>query len=166
MTNELKKIKNEIDDIIQNVSETLGKQFPRNAYSIIIKDKGKSHLTEDLPKEKMGVYAFYYKENTNTPGIFLKIGKAGPNSNARWKNQHYDPHSSKSNLSKSLLTDNSFKNKTGINEQNVGQWIKDNTQRIEIIMDYKALGIFALELVESSLHYKYEPKYEGYETQR
>lgn len=28
------------------------------------------------------------------------------------------------------------------------------------------LGIFSLELVEAALHYKYEPVYEGFSTQR
>lgn len=43
--------------------------------------------------------------------------------------------------------------------------LKENCRRIDIILD-KNLGIFALELVEAALHYKYEPRYEGFSNQR
>ena len=53
----------------------------------------------------------------------------------------------------------------GINENNVGDWIKSNCYRIDILMD-SDLGIFTLELIEAALHYKYEPVYEGFAGQR
>lgn len=106
----------------------------------------------------MGVYTFWYKEK------FLKIGKAGPNSNARFLSQHYNPRSAQSTLAASILLDKGMQNE-GITEGNVGDWIKNNCRRVDILLDAD-LGIFALELIEAALHYKYEPLYEGFATQR
>jgi hypothetical protein len=53
----------------------------------------------------------------------------------------------------------------GITEENVGEWIKSNCRRIDIEIDAD-LGAFTLELVEAILHYKYTPKYEGFDSQR
>jgi hypothetical protein len=41
------------------------------------------------------------------------------------------------------------------------EWMKNNLRRIDILID-KNLGKFALNLVETSLHYIYKPKYEGH----
>ena len=57
-----------------------------------------------------------------------------------------------------------MKNK-GITEENISEWIRNNCRRVDILLDV-SLGIFALELIESALHYKYEPIYEGFVTQR
>lgn len=94
----------------------------------------------------------------------LKVGKVGTKSKARFKGHHYNPKSSDSNLAKSILQDENMM-KYGINVDNVGEWIKTNTRRIDIILDVE-LGIFVLELIEAVLHYKYEPIYEGYKAQR
>lgn len=133
----------------------LGKPI-ESGYRII--DRGLPHTPKSLEKGTMGVYTFLYNDE------FLKIGKAGPSSNARFTSQHYLPRSSQSNLSKSVLLDDNMR-ALGINEDNVGDWIKQNCRRIDIILD-KNLGIFALELVEAALHYKYEPRYEGFSNQR
>ncbi len=106
----------------------------------------------------MGVYTFWYE------GKFLKIGKVGPSSNARFLSHHYNPRSVRSTLAASILSDGNMQNK-GINEINVGDWIKNNCRRIDILLDTD-LGIFGLELIEAALHYKYEPIYEGFVTQR
>lgn len=37
------------------------------------------------------------------PGCVLKVGRVGPNSNARFQSQHYSPGSSRSNLANSIL---------------------------------------------------------------
>lgn len=66
-------------------------------------------------------------------------------------------------LAASILADKNMADK-GITKDNVGGWIKNNCRRIDILLDV-SLGIFALELVEAALHYKYEPKYEGFVTQ-
>ena len=145
----------EFEDIVQSVSSLLGKPITSGVRVI---DRGKPHVPKSLEKGTMGVYTFLFNDE------FLKIGKAGPSSNARFSSQHYLPKSSQSNLSKSLLMDETMK-EYGITEDNVGDWIKNNTRRIDILLD-KDLGIFALELIEAALHYKYEPRYEGYNNQR
>ena len=45
----------------------------------------------------------------------------------------------------------------------MGEWIKSNCYRNDVLLDI-SLGVFALELVEAALHYKYKPTYEGFIT--
>ena len=145
----------EFREIIESVTSAVGKKIT-SGYEII--DRGMPHVPHTLKRGTMGVYTFLYRDE------FLKIGKAGPNSNARFFSQHYIPTSSASNLSKSILNDKEMKG-LGMTEETVGDWIKQNTRRIDIILDV-SLGIFALELVEAALHFKYEPRYEGFKNQR
>lgn len=145
----------EFREIIESVTSAAGRKVG-SGYEII--DRGMPHVPRTLKRGTMGVYTFLYKDE------FLKIGKAGPNSNARFFSQHYLPASSASNLSKSLLNDNEMKG-LGITEDTVGDWIRQNTRRIDIILD-ESLGIFTLELIEAALHFKYEPRYEGFKNQR
>ena len=109
-------------------------------------DRGQPHSApRKLPDGKMAVYTFIYDGN------FLKIGKAGPNSNARYTSQHYNPGSANSNLAKSLIEDAEMEI-YGLTENNVSDWIKYNCRRIDIEMDAD-LGVFTLELVEAVLHF-------------
>ena len=147
---------NEFDEIIRNVSSVLGKPIDKAKYEII--DRGIPHQPRNLPTRMMGVYTFWYE------GEFLKIGKAGPSSNARFLSQHYNPRSAQSTLAASVLSDKRMQDK-GITENDVGAWIKNNCRRVDILLDSE-LGIFTLELIEAALHYKYEPIYEGFATQR
>jgi fructose-1,6-bisphosphatase len=146
----------EFNKIIEDVSGMLGKPIHKDKYKVI--DRGLPHNPQSLPVEMMGVYTFLYN------GSFLKIGKAGPKSNARFFSQHYNPKSAQSTLAASILTDENMKDQ-GVTEDNIGEWIKNNCHRIDILLDV-SLGIFALEFVEAVLHYKYEPIYEGFVTQR
>lgn len=145
----------EFQKIIQNVSAAAGRKID-SGYEII--DRGIPHTPHTLKRGTMGIYTFLYKDE------FLKIGKAGPNSNARFFSQHYNPVSAKSNLAKSILEDGRMSG-LGITEENVGEWIHQNTRRIDILLD-ASLGIFTLELIEAALHFRYEPRYEGFQTQR
>ena len=52
-----------------------------------------------------------------------------------------------------------------IDPSNIKDWIKTNCRRIDIIIDAD-LGVFSLELIEGIMHYKYEPRYEGFASQR
>lgn len=146
----------EFNKIIEEVSGILGKPIDKEKYKVV--DRGMPHTPQSLPIGMMGVYTFRYNGN------FLKIGKAGSKSNARFLSQHYNPRSAQSTLAASILIDKNMKDK-GITEDNVGEWIRNNCRRIDILLDV-SLGIFALELVEAALHYKYEPVYEGFVTQR
>ena len=145
----------EFENIIQSVTTAAGRKVDSH-YEII--DRGLPHTPHTLKRGKMGIYTFLYGDE------FLKIGKAGPNSNARFFSQHYLPSSAQSNLSKSILEDDRMQGQ-GITKDNVGDWLKQNTRRIDILLD-ASLGIFTLELIEAALHYRYEPRYEGFKNQR
>lgn len=146
----------DIKEKLVNVIKMTGLNI--NNDQLHIKDLGIPHKPTGLPKGKMGIYAFSYNNR------FLKIGKVGQNSNARFQSQHYKPNSSQSNLAKSILNDAMFDSKN-LNEDNVGDWIQNNVRRIDFIID-ASLGIFVLNLIESFLHCYYEPVYEGYKNQR
>jgi hypothetical protein len=105
-----------------------------------------------LPKGKMAVYGFWHD------GKWLKIGKSGPKSNARYTSQHYSPSSSRSNLARSLVNDPTM---SGIGDAglNIGDWIKRNTNRVNILLDEEH-GNFMLNFLEAFLHLRLKPKYE------
>jgi len=146
----------EIASVINAVAVALGKPIPTSCIEII--DRGVPHIPQGFGPGKMGVYTFLYE------GRFLKIGKAGPKSNNRFERQHYNPRAAGSTLAASLLADPEMRG-LGITEANVSAWIKQNCRRIDVIID-ASLGAFTLELVEATLHYKFEPKYEGFSSQR
>lgn len=144
----------EINTLIQGVSLEIGK--PILKYEII--DRGVPHIPPTrLPDGKMAVYMFLLGDK------FLKIGKANHRSNARFCSQHYGLNAP-STLAKSLLSDSEM-SKLVIDSSNIKDWIKANCRRIDVIIDAD-LGVFALELIEGIMHYKYEPKYEGFTSQR
>jgi len=149
-------LKTEFSQIILETTKLLDKPVDKTKYEII--DRGLPHQPSVLPSNKMGVYTFWYND------VALKIGKAGSKSNARFLSQHYNPHSAKSTLAASILEDKEMQN-LDITDANVGDWIKQCCRRIDILLDAN-LGIFTLELIEAALHYKYEPKYEGFLAQR
>lgn len=128
-----------------------------NEDQIKVIDRGKPHKCTFVDG-KMYVYTFRYE------GEFLKIGKAGSNSKARLYSQHYKPESSQSNLAKSIILDPRMSDKL-LTNSTVGDWIKDNVDRIDIEID-AVLGVFALNFIESVLHCLYQPRYEGFKTQR
>ena len=140
---------------IYNATTAIGKPLDKLKYEII--DRGVPHKPAGLPIGKMGIYTFYYD------GHFLKIGKAGAKSDSRFRSQHYG-FNAQSTLAKSIMNDVKML-ALGINEKNIGEWIKKNCRRIDILIDVSA-GIFTLELIEGILHYVYEPKYEGFNSQR
>ncbi len=53
----------------------------------------------------------------------------------------------------------------GLNEDNISDWIKNNTRRIDIFIDSE-LRISVLNLLEAYLQCKFKPKYEGFESQK
>ena len=146
----------DFDKTITQVFNILDKPLDASKYKII--DRGLPHVPKSLPPGMMGIYSFYYEDR------FLKIGKAGSKSNARFLSQHYNPHSASSNLASSILKDCNMAY-LNLTSQNISDWIKSHCRRIDILLD-ESLGVFTLELVEAILHYKYEPLYEGFSSQR
>lgn len=113
---------------------------------------------QSLPMGMMAVYIFMYKD------LCLKVGKAGPKSNARYMSQHYNPASSRSNLARSILTAPEKIGIPPVDTANVGQWVRQNTTRINILFPL-GIGIRFLTLVEAFMQAWLQPVYEGFETQ-
>lgn len=64
------------------------------------------HIPKALRPGHGAVYAFALSDASTSdagPGCVLKVGRVGPNSNARFQSQHYSPRSSRSNLASSIL---------------------------------------------------------------
>ena len=110
------------------------------------------HSPVDLPEGKIAVYIFSFKNQ------MLKIGMIGSNSNQRFRYHHYNPCSSRSNLAKSILNDEQFP--IGISKRGVGDWIKENCCRVNIFIA-EDKGMPLLKFLESFLHLRFLPRYEG-----
>lgn len=111
-----------------------------------------------LPAGKLAVYVFTLGERC------LKVGKAGPNSAARFCSQHYGTNAP-STLAKSLLKLQSSIGVSGVNEENVKAWICEHTQRANFLIPSK-YGVFALSLLEAFVHCRLQPEFEGFASQR
>ena len=129
-----------------------------NDSKISFDDLGCPHTPKHMPKGKMAIYTFQRN------GQYLKIGKAGSRSNARFRSQHYSPYRANSNLAKSLLNDPDMQS-CGLDENNIDEWIKQNIRRVDILIDEDA-DIFVLNFLEAFLHCAFNPKYEGFKNQR
>lgn len=106
-----------------------------------------------LPSGKMAVYGFWHD------GEWLKIGLAGPKSNARYKSQDYNPNSAGSNLAKSLMNDSRMSGIPDFNRSAPGDWIRSATCRVNILLDAKH-DLLLLALLEAFLHLRLNPRYE------
>ena len=107
-----------------------------------------------LPPGMMAVYAFWGDD------VWLKIGKVGPKSNARYTSQHYNAGSARSTLAGSLVNDPCMQTVGGFDPLSVGAWIRESTHRVNILLP--APRQFALlSLLEAFLHVRLHPRYEG-----
>jgi hypothetical protein len=143
----------EIDDSIKDfisVAELAHVKLSLDDFEIDYQEA--PHSSSSLPDGKMAIYGFWLD------GKWLKIGMAGPNSNARYTSQHYSPNSSRSTLAKSLLNDQDMCN-WRMQPENIGDWIKNNTSRVNILVDRKH-GTMLLALLEAFLHLRLRPRYE------
>jgi hypothetical protein len=111
-----------------------------------------------LPKGKMAVYVFSDKERV------LKVGKAGPRSQARYTSQHYNAGSAPSTLAASILKDKDAVQRYNLNKGNVSDWIKENTDRVNFILDAD-VGMWGLMLLEVFIQCRLQPVYEGFASQ-
>lgn len=108
------------------------------------------HKSEALPKDKMAIMLFIYKEE------ILKIGIAGSDSNPRFQYQHYLVKGNGSTLAKSLINDVNFKH--GYDNENIGDWIKQNCSRINIFVSTRQ-NRTTMDLLKVFLASKFSPKY-------
>ena len=140
---------NEIKELIIKASALTGK--PISEDSFYIEHQQINHSPKALPNGKMAVYTFVSNDK------FLKIGRAGKKSKARYQSHHYYIKSGSSTLARSLVNDT---NEPTITENNVRNWIISNCERFDVIID-ASLGSMTLNFIEGMLHYKYNPRYEG-----
>jgi len=121
------------------------------------------HRPPRLPPLKQAIYIFFYEQ------ACLKVGKAGPNSNARFTSQHYGPNAA-STLPKSIIRDKGRllslvgpAARLGLqtdDEREIGEWLKHHTSRVNILLPASA-GRGVLSLTEVALHRRLQPLYEG-----
>ena len=144
---------------IQRICFKLCDTLNINRSKIKIIDRGCPHNPTDckLSQDCSAVYIFKYKD------VYLKIGKVGKKSHARFSSHHYSPNRSESNLAKSILNDSDFSN-FNLNEKNITEWMKNNLHRIDIIFD-NDLNKYVNSVFESTLHYFFKPTYEGRQKQ-
>ena len=97
-----------------------------------------------LPSDMRAVYGFWGLEQ------WLKIGKAGPKSNARYTSQHYTG-SAISTLSGSISRDSRMRNVPGLNPDAPGEWIKACTNRVNILIAVTAPSALPARATEPSV---------------
>lgn len=112
-----------------------------------------------LRKGTMAVYVFTRGDEC------LKVGKVGAKSQARYTSQHYLPRSSQSNLARSILAHTDELGIEGLDESNVGAWMKQHLDRHNFILD-GSLGVPVLTLLEAFLQCRLSPRFEGFASQR
>lgn len=95
----------------------------------------------------------------------LKVGRVGANSQPRYTYQHYKPGSAMSTLAASILADAERVGTGAVTTENIGDWIKQNIDRVNLLMD-EHVGVPALALLEAFLHCRLKPRYEGFKSQR
>jgi len=140
---------------IEEITRDLGDKLNPDSY--YIEDLGCPHKQpHQLPKGYAAIYIFVYEDGDQYE--YLKVGKANTNSEARFTSQHYG-FSTRSTLAKSLCKDERFK-ALGITEKNAKKWMLNNLHRINIYIRADC-GKAMTELVESVLHYRFRPRYEG-----
>lgn len=146
-----------IDDF-RTVARLAGVELPSGA--IIIENLSAPHMPPTrLPIGKMAVYVF------SRGPEFLKVGKVGVKSGPRYTSQHYNPGSAKSTLAASILADRERLGLGDVDEANIGQWIKENIDRVNFLIDER-FGVSVLTLLESFLQCRLTPRYEGFKSQR
>lgn len=116
-----------------------------------------------FPPGTQAVYAFLLAESC------LKVGNAGPKTQARFTSQHYGLDAP-STLAKSILRDplkvaNLFSSEQRSEVQlldgsSIGSWIEKNTSRVHICIPAEA-GHFTLGLVEAFIQCRFQPVFEG-----
>lgn len=97
------------------------------------------HDPPNLKPGKGAIYVFSLTKNNTSPAgqnRVLKVGKVGPNSEPRFKYQHYNPDSARSTLAGTLLNSKILWECIGFdNEAQVGSWLKENTDRDHFFID-------------------------------
>lgn len=107
-----------------------------------------------LPAGRMAVYGFWAR------GRWLKIGRAGPHSAARFTSHHYRVNGAQSTLAASLAADPRVRTLPRFDPADPGAWIKANASRVNILLD-AAADPALLAYLEAFLHLRLHPYYES-----
>ena len=125
------------------------------------------HSPHALPKGFGAVYVFAltdgYRAGEVAPGRALKVGKAGPTSNARFQSQHYSATSAPSTLSRSLVETPVLWPLLGVDEMSAGtvrDWLLVNTDRHHVFLPADEYPLHGT-LVEKYLRGVLGPVFEG-----
>ena len=138
-----------------------------NCYAIGHESQTAPHQPHSLPTGKCAVYVFSLSESCGRgcpcgPNKVLKVGKAGPKSNARFQSQHYHPNSARSTLAQSLLSSPILWRYLGIStldEGTIANWIKHNTDRDNFYLDAEEMNVCGA--LEKYLRARLGPVFEG-----
>jgi hypothetical protein len=156
-----------IEDVVKAFSDWAAIQGlgPARA-EVRVERLGRPHMSSALPSGWQGVYGFRYD------GTWLKVGKAGPKSAARWVSQHYNPRGAMSTLAFSLVKYGHFattehsalprlqpKLRTVFPDE-IGEWIRRNTTRVNLLIRSE-MGTAGLSRLESIAHRLLQPVFEG-----
>lgn len=123
------------------------------------------HLPACLPEGRCAIYVFSLSQSAGDkcpagPDRVLKVGSAGPNSNARFQSQHYYPKSSGSNLAKTLLRSTEQWKYLGISQlTDVKLWMTGNLDRDHFFLDKSQKD--RLRQLERFLRARLSPVFEG-----
>jgi hypothetical protein len=139
--------------LLVNASLSAGYTLEINDLRLLNWNAGiETHIPLQLPRGFAAVYIFKWNDS------YLKVGKVNSKSNARYQSQHYNPDSSLSNLSKSLLKEPEFEALIG--DMTPGKWLKENTSRFNIIIP-SHLGKNFVHFVEAFFILKCNPRFEN-----
>lgn len=144
-------LKDEMAKLITDASAAIGKPMIEGIDFEVI-HQPLNHMPLRLPNGKIAVYTFYYN------GIFLKIGQANIKSKARYQSHHYHIKSGRSTLANSLVSDPTMN--SIVNASNVTNWIRQNCERYDVLIDGNKYNKLTLNFIEGLLHYYYNPRYE------
>lgn len=135
-----------IDDFVEDLCENVELSADK---ARITHDRWPApHLAKDLPPNSGAIYVFSLSSRSDAPagaGRVLKVGKAGPNSNPRFRYQHYSSGSAKSTLSGAIENNPLLWRYIAFPGQgtDVGSWIRDNTDRNNFYFkDKELIGYF------------------------
>ena len=136
-----------------NASAQAGYNVNLNDLELLSWDAGmETHIPIALPKDFAAVYIFKWNDS------YLKVGKVNSKSNARYQSQHYNPDSSNSNLSKSLLNEPEFE--VLLRGSLPGNWLKENTVRFNVLIP-SSLGKNFVHFAEAFFILKCSPRFEN-----
>lgn len=157
----------DIDDVVGDfIAWAAGQGLGPARAEVRVERLGRPHTPAALPSGWQGVYGFQCE------GTWLKVGKAGPKSGARWISQHYNPGSAMSTLAFSLVKYGHYATMDhpslpglrttlrGVSPDDIGEWIRRNTERVNFLLRTE-MGASGLSQLESIAHARLKPVFEG-----